>query len=184
ELVHIGLAASAEYNFPGSVRPLERFFHGMLRLRSSRQMLRQAIITSKTANAIAVANTVIIVANERTYITPYANVRNTLFPSKDLQRRQDGASASCPSLGDCPEALNSRGRRASAALAARRRACARSRPGGAGSARGCWRRSWLTVSNSERKHEAPASTSGRGLSPPPVRILSGRVAGGVISPKS
>jgi hypothetical protein len=43
-------------------------------------MLRQAIITSKTANAIAVANTVIIVANERTYITPYANVRNTLFP--------------------------------------------------------------------------------------------------------
>jgi hypothetical protein len=27
-------------------------------------MLRQAIITSKTANAIAVANTVIIVANE------------------------------------------------------------------------------------------------------------------------
>jgi len=43
-------------------------------------MLRQAIIMSKTANAIAVANTVIIVANERTYITPYANVRNTLFP--------------------------------------------------------------------------------------------------------
>src|SRR5262249_103416 len=43
-------------------------------------MLRQAIITSKTANAIAVANTVIIVANERTYITPYSNVRNTLFP--------------------------------------------------------------------------------------------------------
>src|SRR6516225_7682811 len=43
-------------------------------------MLRQAIITSKTANAIAVANTVLIVANERTYITPYANVRNTLFP--------------------------------------------------------------------------------------------------------
>ena len=44
--------------------------------------------------------------------------------------------------------------------------------------------SWLTVSNSERKHEAPATTSGWGLSPPPVRILSGRVAGGVISPKS
>src|SRR5215472_15965289 len=43
-------------------------------------MLRQAIITSKTANAIAVANTVIIVANERTYITPCSNVRNTLFP--------------------------------------------------------------------------------------------------------
>ena len=52
----------------------------MLRLRSSRQMLRQAIIASKTANAIAVANTAMIVANERTYITPYANVRNTLFP--------------------------------------------------------------------------------------------------------
>jgi len=41
------------------------------RLRSSRQMLRQAIITSKTANAIAVATTVMIVANESTYITPY-----------------------------------------------------------------------------------------------------------------
>src|SRR5215831_7344634 len=130
-------------------------------------MLRQAIITSKTANAIAVANTVIIVANERTYITPYANVRNTLFPSKDLQRRQDGASASCPSSGDCPDELNSRWRRGSVALAACRR-------GGEGSAGGYWRRSWLTVSNSERKHEAPASTSGRGLSPPPVRILSGR----------
>ena len=38
--------------------------------------------------------------------------------------------------------------------------------------------------NSERKDEAPATTSGWGLSPPPVRILSGRVAGGVISPKS
>jgi len=44
------------------------FFHGMLRLRNSRQMLRQTIITSKTANAIAVANTVMIVANERTYM--------------------------------------------------------------------------------------------------------------------
>jgi hypothetical protein len=43
-------------------------------------MLRQAIIMSKTANAIVVANTVIIVANERTYITPYSNVRNMLFP--------------------------------------------------------------------------------------------------------
>src|SRR6516165_6860835 len=38
-------------------------------------------------------------------------------------------------------------------------------------------------SNSDRK-KAPATTSGEGLSPPPVRILSGRVAGGVISPKS
>jgi hypothetical protein len=65
---HIGLA-------------LERFFHGMLCLRSRRQMLRQAIITSKTANAIVVANTVIIVANERTYITPYSNVRNMLSPA-------------------------------------------------------------------------------------------------------
>src|SRR5215467_13952702 len=44
-------------------------------------MLRQAIIASKTANAIAVANTVMIVANERTYITLYSNVRNMLFPS-------------------------------------------------------------------------------------------------------
>jgi hypothetical protein len=44
-------------------------------------MLRQAIITSKTANAIVVANTVMIVANERTYITPYSNVRNMLFPA-------------------------------------------------------------------------------------------------------
>ena len=69
-----------EYNFPASARPLEQCFHGMHHLRSSRQMLRQAIITSKTANAIVVANTVIIVANERTYITPYANVRNMLFP--------------------------------------------------------------------------------------------------------
>jgi len=42
-------------------------------------MLRQVIITSKTANAIVVANTVIIVANERTYITPYSSVRNMLF---------------------------------------------------------------------------------------------------------
>src|SRR5215467_7005254 len=50
------------------------------------------------------------------------------------------------------------------ALAARDRACTRSRPGGGGSGKGCWRRSiWLTVSNSERKDEAPASTSGRGL---------------------
>jgi hypothetical protein len=55
EAVHTGLA-------------LERFFHG--RLRSSCQMLRQAIITSKTANAIAVANAAMIVPNERTYITP------------------------------------------------------------------------------------------------------------------
>src|SRR5215510_7651026 len=47
-------------------------------------MLRQAIITSKTANAIAVVNTVIIVANERTYITPCSNVRNSF-----AQRRQD-----------------------------------------------------------------------------------------------
>src|SRR5262249_37236711 len=90
ELVHIGLAASAEYNFPGSVRPLGRFFHGMLRLRSSRQMLRQAIITSKAANAIVVANTVIIVANERTYITPYANVRNMLFPWTEKAPAIDG----------------------------------------------------------------------------------------------
>ena len=67
----MSLAASAKYNFPASVRPLEQFFHGMLRLRSSRQMLRQAIITTQTANAIAVAKTVMIVANERTYITPY-----------------------------------------------------------------------------------------------------------------
>src|SRR5215813_14614669 len=60
------------------------------RLRSSRQMLRQAIITSTTANAIAVANTVIIVANERTYITPYANVRNMLFPWTEKAPAIDG----------------------------------------------------------------------------------------------
>jgi len=62
----------------------------MLRLRSSRQMLRQAIIASKTANAIAVANTAMIVANERTYITPYANVRNTLFPWTEKAPAVDG----------------------------------------------------------------------------------------------
>src|SRR6516164_7233174 len=45
---------------------LEQFFHWMPRLRSRRQMLRQVIITSKIANAITVANTVMIVANERT----------------------------------------------------------------------------------------------------------------------
>ena len=44
-------------------------------------MLRQVNITSKAANAIAVANTVMIVANERTYITLYSNVRNMLFPA-------------------------------------------------------------------------------------------------------
>jgi hypothetical protein len=43
-------------------------------------MLRQATITSKTANAIAVANAAMIVANERTYITPYPNARNTIVP--------------------------------------------------------------------------------------------------------
>jgi hypothetical protein len=53
-------------------------------------MLRQAIITSKTANAIAVANTAMIVANERTYITPYANVRNTLFPWTEKAPAVDG----------------------------------------------------------------------------------------------
>src|SRR5262245_64788451 len=79
ELAHTGLGSIGP-NTIASARPLERFFRGMLRLRSSRQMLRQAIITSKTANAIAVANTVIIVANERTYITPYSNVSNMLFP--------------------------------------------------------------------------------------------------------
>ena len=46
-----------------------------------------------------------------------------------------------PSLEDCPDELNSRWRRASAALPERGRACARSRPGGAGSARDCCRRS-------------------------------------------
>jgi len=39
--------------------------------RNSRQTLRQATVTSRTANAIAVTNTVIIVANERTYRTPW-----------------------------------------------------------------------------------------------------------------
>ena len=53
-------------------------------------MLRQAIITSKTANAIAVANTVIIVVNEKTYMTPYANVRNTLFPWTEKAPAIDG----------------------------------------------------------------------------------------------
>ena len=41
---------------------------------------RKAIITSKIANAITVANTVMIVANERTYITPCCKARNILFP--------------------------------------------------------------------------------------------------------
>ena len=59
---------------------LEQFFHWMPRLRSRRQMLRQVIITSKIANAITVANTVMIVANERTYITPCCKARNILFP--------------------------------------------------------------------------------------------------------
>src|SRR5262249_9770164 len=35
-------------------------------------------------------NTVIIVANERTYITPYANVRNTLFPWTEKAPAIDG----------------------------------------------------------------------------------------------
>src|SRR6516164_9122809 len=70
-----------------------------------------------------------------------------------------------PSLEDCPGAPNNRWPWASAALPACGQACARSRPGGAGSVGGCCRRSWLAVSNSERKNEAPASTSGRGLSP-------------------
>jgi hypothetical protein len=43
-------------------------------------MLRQATITSKTANAITVAKAAMIVANERTYITPYPNARNTIVP--------------------------------------------------------------------------------------------------------
>ena len=43
-------------------------------------MLRQATITSKPANAITVANAAMIVANERTYITPYSNARNTIGP--------------------------------------------------------------------------------------------------------
>ena len=43
-------------------------------------MLRQAIITSRTANVIAVANAALIVVNERTYITPYPNARNTIYP--------------------------------------------------------------------------------------------------------
>src|SRR5262249_6385956 len=57
-----------------------------------------------------------------------------------------------PSLGDCPGAPNSRWPLASAALPVCGRACARSRPGGAGSARDCCRRSWLTAS----EEEAPA----------------------------
>src|SRR5262249_23704378 len=48
-----------------------------------------------------------------------------------------------PSLEDCPGELNSQWPCASAALAARRRACARSRPFGARSARDCFRRSSL-----------------------------------------
>jgi hypothetical protein len=35
------------------------------------QMLRQAIITSKSTTAIALANIVIIVANESAHIMPY-----------------------------------------------------------------------------------------------------------------
>ena len=61
-----------------------------------------------------------------------------------------------PSLEDCPGAPNNRWPWASAALPACGQACARSRPGGAGSVGGCYRRSWLAVSNSERKDEAPS----------------------------
>jgi hypothetical protein len=57
-------------------------------------MLRQAIITNKTANAIAVANTVIIIANERTYITPYANARNTLYSLDEKGPSRVAAGAS------------------------------------------------------------------------------------------
>src|SRR5215468_1725718 len=85
ELAHTGLGSTGP-NTIATARPLEQCFHGMLRLRRSRQMLRQAIITSKTANAIVVANTVIIVANERTYITPYSNVRNMLSDGKSPSR--------------------------------------------------------------------------------------------------
>jgi hypothetical protein len=61
-----------------------------------------------------------------------------------------------PSLEDCPGGPNNRWPWASAALPACGQACARSRPGGAGSVGGCYRRSWLAVSNSERKDEAPS----------------------------
>src|SRR5262245_36732365 len=36
--------------------------------------------TSKAANAAALTNTVAIIANERTYITPYSNARNIDLP--------------------------------------------------------------------------------------------------------
>ena len=67
-------------------------------------MLRQAIITSKTANAIVVANTVIIVANERTYITPYANVKSPshCWPGQVKAERIEGRIrpyAFCKTLG-------------------------------------------------------------------------------------
>ena len=68
-------------------------------------MLRQAIITSKTANAIVVANTVIIVANERTYITPYANVRNMLFAWTEKAPAIDGRGPSAPSSRVIPVSL-------------------------------------------------------------------------------
>jgi len=88
-----------------------------------------------------------------------------------------------PSLGDCPGAPNNRWLWASAALPACGQACARSRPGGAGSAGGWCRRSWLTylIWNARMRPQPPLPA---GASVRFVRILSGRVAGGVISPTS
>src|SRR5215472_14876998 len=105
ELVHTGLGSIGRIRFSCECKALEQCFHGMLRLRSSRQMLRQAIITSKTANAIAVANTAMIVANERTYITPYANVRNMPFAWTEKAPAIDGRGPSAPSSRVIPVSL-------------------------------------------------------------------------------
>ena len=64
-----------------------------------------------------------------------------------------------PSLGDCPGVPNSRWLWGSVALPACGQACARSRRGGAGSGRGCRRRSW------RRKRPHPQAGGRLGIGP-------------------
>jgi hypothetical protein len=51
-------------------------------------MLRQAIVTSRITNAIALADSVIITANERTYRTPCSNTTN--IASHLMERKKEG----------------------------------------------------------------------------------------------
>src|SRR5215831_8573178 len=77
-----------------------------------------------------------------------------------------GASASYPSLEDCPCVPNSRwpwgsvAHASCVALSACGRACSRPRPGGAGSGRGCWQRSWITnlIPNARMRPQPPLLT--------------------------